>query len=546
MASLKLLALAAGLAGQTLALDNGFGRTPVMGFNSYNDVACSPNDQYVRNTISALVQKNLLAAGYKYFQIDCGWQGANRLSNGSITYNATAFPNGIKPLSDLAISKGFQWSMYTDEGVNACDVGPPRAPGSKGYEDQDAAIFAAWNTVYLKVDNCYVEAGQNAPKDPRTDFVSRYGAMRSALDKYGIKGMLVCEWGVPYSTSSGLQGPAQWTPQLATSYRVSDDIAQGWSNVMRITNEAINVGLRSLSGPGRFADMDLLEVGNAGMTSDEQASHFALWAMMKSALMISTSVPNMSQQTLSVLSNKGLIAINQDSLGAPVTLVQRFSNDYDLFAGPLANGDVAVLLVDQSNKARSLSVNFSSVNVSSATVTNLWTGAATNGASSYSGNVAAHGSLPLRLSSVKKASTVASKLNSYEAETATLSGGATVQSCSGCSGGKNVGYIGNGGSATINNIRTSQSSSAVRFDYLDCEIGYLSGGSNTRSASVSVNGGPAQTVVFPLSGYNWDLDVYKGFKVMLSGFNTGAANSVTISGAGSGYAPDLDRISIVA
>lgn len=83
-------------------------------------------------------------------QIDCGWAAKNRQANGSIAYDTSNFPDGIAPLSKLAISKGFKWSMYTDEGVYACDTGATRA-GSKGYEKQDAAQFAGWNVAYMKV-----------------------------------------------------------------------------------------------------------------------------------------------------------------------------------------------------------------------------------------------------------------------------------------------------------------------------------------------------------------------------------------------------------
>lgn len=96
--------------------------------------------------------KGFLNMGYKFFQIDCGWQGYNRLSNGSITYDSTRFPNGIAPLSKFAIGLGFAWSMYTDQGVYSCDTSyDPHRPGSLGYEAQDAAMFAAWNVQYMKV-----------------------------------------------------------------------------------------------------------------------------------------------------------------------------------------------------------------------------------------------------------------------------------------------------------------------------------------------------------------------------------------------------------
>ncbi|EME88829.1 glycoside hydrolase family 27 carbohydrate-binding module family 35 protein [Pseudocercospora fijiensis CIRAD86] len=524
-----------------------------MGFNTYNDVACTLNQSYVQNTINAFSSKGFGDLGYKYFQIDCGWQGRQRQSNGSITYDASVFPDGITPLSKLAISKGFQWSMYTDQGIYACDTAKELRPGSLNYEKQDALMFAAWNTAYVKIDNCYVDGGsseQNAPKDPRTDFPSRYQVISSAIQDVGIKGILICQWGTPYQSPSGLQGPSAWTPSLSNSNRVSDDIIQGWANVMRIMNEAIHVNLRGLSGPSHFADMDLLEVGNPGMTVDEQASHFAIWAYFKSALMVSTAIPTMSTATQNILQNKDLIAINQDSLGEPVKLVQRFTDDSDVYAGCLANGDRAVLLLDQSNQTRSLAINFPDLGIASATVKNLWTGRTRTGQTSYTAQVNAHGSLPLRLSDIQTVPVPAPKLTWIEAESGTLAGGANIQFCSGCSGSSKAGNISaEGGSLTLSGIRTSQATQDVRFDYIDCEIGYLADqGTNVRGASISVNGGPGQNVLFPLTGYNWDRDVTRNHLVRLSGFSTSGINTIKISGlsGSSTYAPDFDRIGVVA
>ncbi|UJO19822.1 putative alpha-galactosidase D [Fulvia fulva] len=561
MASITTLAsLIAVGAGGALALDNGFGRTPVMGFNTYNDVGCSPNEGYMNSTMQSFADRGFPALGYRYFQLDCGWQGFNRQSNGSLTYDASVFPNGIAPLSKKARSLGMRWSMYTDQGKFSCDTRSAAdglRPGSLGFERQDALQFAGWNVDYMKVDNCYIEGSDNnAPKDARSDFPARFGAWSKAQQDVGIKGMLICQWGTPYSSPTGLHGPAEWIPPIANSFRVSDDIAQGWANVMRILNEDINVNLRGLNGPGRFSDMDLLEVGNPGMSDAEQASHFAVWAMFKSALMISTAVPTMSARTAEILSNKDLIAINQDSLGKPAVLIQRFTNDRDVYAGPLANGDRAVLLLDQSNTARSLSIDFSTLGIDTATVKNLWTGRTTANVKSFSAQVGAHGSLPLRLSQIKTLTTAAPKLTWIEAESGTLVGGANTQPCSGCSGSTKVGFITNtGGSLTLSGIRTSQATQDVRFDYLDCEVGYLfdptgsqSNGLNVRGASISVNGGAGQSVLFPLTGYNWDKDVAKNHLVRLSGFSTTGTNTIRISGLSGStqYAPDFDRVGVIA
>ncbi|GAM82599.1 hypothetical protein ANO11243_005810 [Dothideomycetidae sp. 11243] len=516
-----------------------------MGYNSYNAITCAPNTTWTETTMHAMVDNGLSALGYIYFQIDCGWQGMHRQSNGSITYDDTAFPTGITPISQLATSLGLKWSMYTDQGVYACDTTAGR-PGSLGYETQDAAQFAAWNVAYLKVDNCYVTANQGGSDYPSSDFPSRYGNMSRALQAVGIKGMLVCQWGVPYSNSSyGLQGPSDWTPPLATSYRVSGDMAQGWPNVLRITNEAIRVNLRSGSGPGDFADMDLLEVGNSGMTTAEQQTHYSIWAVFKSALMVSTDVPSMSSDTLRILSNKELIAINQDTLGEPAKLVQRFTGDYDLYAGGLANGDTVVLAFDQSNSSRTLTINFADLAISSADVTELWTNATASGASSYSQSIPAHGSIVLRLSNVKAGST--SQTNIYQFSNALLTGGAVVSNCPGCSNGLKAAELNSTAKATLSGIPAYNSTMDVLFDYINCDIDFDSNqGINVRGAAISVNDGTPVYVEFPNTGYEWTKDVLMGYKVRLSGFNTTVTNSISVTADTgiSAYAPDFDRISV--
>lgn len=311
-------------------------------------------------------------------------------------------------------------------------------------------------TSSTQIDNCYIEAGQNAPKDPRTDFPSRFGKISSALQNVGIKGISICQWGTPYSSPTGLQGPSQWTPPLSNSYRLSDDIAQGWDNVLRIYNQAIHINLLGRNGPGRFADMDMLEVGNPGMTGTEQATHFAIWAMFKSPLMVSTPAPTMSDATRAILLNKDLLAINQDTLGEPVKLVQRFTNDRDVFIGNLANGDKAVLIVDQSNTARTLSIDFSSLGIRLANVKDAWTGQTQDDSRTYSAQVGAHGSIALRLSNIRTQTVTQPKLTWIEAESGTLAGNANKQSCAGCSGSSKVGNVGRDGTLTLSGIQTSQ------------------------------------------------------------------------------------------
>ncbi|CBQ68925.1 related to Alpha-N-acetylgalactosaminidase precursor [Sporisorium reilianum SRZ2] len=529
---------------------------PGMGFNTYNQVSCSPTEAKSHTTMDLMQSQGYLAAGYNFFQVDCGWVSRTtaRDSSGNLMVNTDAFPSGMKSLGSYATSKGLEFGLYSDAGYRACD---PQSPspvlGSLGHESQDAALLKSFNVTYLKYDNCYADgatAADNAPKNARTDFPTRFGAMTKALSSVGINKLLICQWGVPQKQSDGsLVGPAQWTTGLSTSYRLSDDIAAGWINVVRILNQAIPISLNGRSGPGHFADGDLLEVGNSGMTIDE-ATHFAFWAMIKSPLVISTDLSTISSAAKAILLNKGLIAINQDSLGEPVKLIERRTGNYDLHAGKLANGDMAVLAFDWTGTQRSITVNFSDLGIASANVVDLWTGTTQAGVSSYSKQVNAHGSVPLRLSNIKYATTTAPSLTYIEAESGTLAGSASKASCSGCSNGSKVGNIGNGAanSLTLNGIKANASEAVLYFDYINAEVGFsFVGATNQRSAQISVNGGSPQNVSFPLSGYDWSKDVTKGYKVRLTGFKAGQTNSITIANSGANpYAPDFDRVGYVA
>ncbi|KAJ6201772.1 glycoside hydrolase superfamily [Bipolaris maydis] len=541
------------LAGASHVAAQSFQQTPVMGWNSYNQMSCSPNAQKITTTINTLASRGFVAAGYKFFQIDCGWasrDGQRNSTNGALKVDLTAFPNGLQPLADLARSKGMKWTMYSDAGVRMCD---PQSPspvlGSLGHEAADAAFFKSLGTEYVKYDNCYADgpnASQNAPKNARTDFVTRMGAMWNELQKVGIPGMLICQWGVPYSTSAGLEGPDEWTKGISTSFRLSDDITSGWASMYRIYNQAIHIAKSGNVGPGHIADADLLEVGNSAMSFDEQATHFAAWAMLKSALMISTDVVALSNELVAVLQNKDLIAINQDSAVKPVTLRQRWTGDRDLWAGDLANGDMAVLAVDLSNTGRTLTVQLADLGIASATIKDIWAGTTTTG-SSFSKQIKAHGSVPLRLSNIQRSTAAQPQYNYVSVSTGSLSSGANTSPCSGCTSSNKVGNIGgsNGGRVTLSNIRTSKATQTVRFDYINGNVDYM-GGTNERVASISVNGGAAKTVSFPLTGYNWNVDVSKNYGVELSGFSTTGPNTITIAGVGSAAGPDFDRIGVVA
>lgn len=530
--------------------------TPGMGFNTYNQVACSPTESLSHTAIDLLTSGGYLAAGYNFFQVDCGWiaKSSTRDSAGNLMTDTGAFPSGMKSLSSYATSKGLDFALYSDAGHLLCDTQvPSQRLGSLGHEMQDAMLFKSFNVSYLKYDNCYADgttAADNAPKNSRTDLPTRFGAMSNALTQVGINKMLTCEWGVAQQTQNGsLIGPAQWTNGISTSFRLSDDIAEGWINVERILNQAIQISHNNQSGPGHFADGDVLEVGNAGMTIDEQATHFAFWAMIKSPLVISTDLSSISSDAKAILLNKGLIAVNQDPLGQPVKLIERRANDFDLYAGQLSNGDMAVLAIDWTDTQRTITIDFSELGVQSATVQDLWAGTTQQAViGSFSKQVNGHGSVALRLSKIKASNAPAPAITYIEADSGVLAGVATKAACGGCTDGTKVSNVGNGAgnTLTLTGLKPSTNEAVLYFDYINADVGFsFTGATNMRTAQISVNGGAAQNVSFPLTGYDWTHDLIKGYKVRLTGFKPGQSNSITISNSNS-YAPDFSRIGYVA
>ena len=280
------------LISTSFCLDNGLGRTPPMGWNSWNKFGCNINEKLIRDTIDAIVNTGLAAAGYKYVNLDDCWQ-SSRDSNGKIVVDKNNFPNGIKPLVDYAHSKGLLFGLYSDAGYKTC----AGRPGSLGYEEIDAKTYAEWEVDYLKYDNCNTDG--SAPE-------VRYPVMRDALLKQNRPIFYsMCEWGI--------NDPAKWSAPVGNSWRTTGDIFNNWNSMIYTID--MNDIWYEYAGPGGWNDPDMLEVGNGGLTFEEEKIHFGLWCLSKAPLLIGCDVTNMSKQVFELLTNPELIAINQDKLG---------------------------------------------------------------------------------------------------------------------------------------------------------------------------------------------------------------------------------------
>jgi len=311
---------------------------PPMGWNTWNKFSCDIDEKLIRESADALVSSGLKDAGYTYIVIDDCWHG-QRDSLGFIQADPVKFPSGIKALADYVHSKGLKFGIYSDAGSKTCGG----RPGSRGHEYQDAITYASWGVDYLKYDWCNTE-GLKAE--------GAYMTMRDALYAAGRPiTFSICEWGD--------NKPWLWAENIGHLWRTTGDIYHcfdceedhgSWSSwgVLRILD--MQDGLRKYAGPGHWNDPDMMEVGN-GMTVGEDRAHFTMWCMLSAPLMAGNDIANMSPQTKEILTNKEVIAIDQDALGIQ-GLKFSVADSVEIWFKPLQNGDWAMCFLNRSTVAK--------------------------------------------------------------------------------------------------------------------------------------------------------------------------------------------------
>ncbi|KAK7048717.1 alpha-galactosidase [Favolaschia claudopus] len=517
------------------ALNNGVGVKPAMGWNPYNAFACAATEAMYHTQAQSVVSLGLLAVGYQYINLDCGWQATSRDSAGKFQWSNKTLPAGVPALATFVHNLGLKFGVYTDLGVFACDTvgGTAHFIGSLGHETSDVASYASWGADYVKVDNCFaVNSTDFVDFDPPISIKDHFTTMRDALAAAGRPILFsACEWGV--------QDPARWPGgSVANSWRISNDIGppNSWDNIFRIMNQVVPI--TGFAAPGGFNDLDMLEVGNSGLTTAEQQTHFAFWAAAKSPLIISTDLTKASTQTLNILKNTRIIALNQDSLGKSIAFKRRYTNDHDVWSGPLSDGSTVALVINWQDSSRSLTFNLADVGFSSATATDLITGTSLG---KITQTLAAHGSIVLKLTNAITAPTPT--FTFYPAASGALAGGAITRVVN--SSLTVVGFVGNGGTLTLSNVDggASGGTKLLSFDYINGDVTFSNTAcSNCRNTLVSVNGGTAVQVQMPISAQSWDI-LLSGYMVSLPGFKPGKTNTITLSNP-SAFTPDFYRVGV--
>ena len=291
---------------------------PIMGWSSWNTYRVNINEDLIKKQADAMVSQGLKEVGYSFVNVDDGFFGY-RDEKGVLHAHAERFPNGMKPIADYIHSLGLKAGLYSEAGANTCGsiwdadkngIGV----GLYGYERQDADLFFnQWGFDFIKIDYC--GAGQQLELDEKERYTTIVNAIREVCDR-NIS-LNICRWAYP----------GTWVKDLARSWRISGDIAPTWELIKHIISK--NLYLSAFAGNGHYNDMDMLEVGR-GLKPEEDETHFGLWCIMSSPLMIGCDLTTIPEATLKLLTNPELIALNQDPLGLQAYVAQYENGGYTL------------------------------------------------------------------------------------------------------------------------------------------------------------------------------------------------------------------------
>ncbi|KAH7869164.1 glycoside hydrolase [Lentinula edodes] len=324
------------------ALRNGVGRLPALGYNTWNAYGCNIDEDLVLEAAQLMVSLGLQTAGYEYVNIDDCYAEKNRSENGDIVANSVRFSRGMNNLTDQIHALGFKTGIYSDSGWFTCGG----YPGSFQNELRDARTFQDWGFDYLKFDNCAI------PFDDviREGMIGKFTRMADALAHLSKKSgkppflFSLCQW--------GWEQVWLWGSTLGHSWRVTGDISPNWDSLTLIIN--FNSFITQATDFHGHNDMDMLQLGNGGLTFDEAKSHFTAWALMKSPLLIGTNLSAITPEILEILTNTEILAINQDPVvgksispfrwGVNPDWTSNSSFPAQYYSGPSENGTVFMLL----------------------------------------------------------------------------------------------------------------------------------------------------------------------------------------------------------
>ena len=305
-------------------------KPPLMGWSSWNAYMVDISDSIITHQADLMVEKGLKEAGYRYVNIDDGFFGY-RDERGYMVPHPERFPKGpegMRALVDHIHSLGLKAGIYSDAGDNTCgssynhDLNGLGA-GLYGHDVVDAErYFNEWDFDFIKLDYC---GGQNLKLDPE----ERYREIRRVIDSVATRHIRinVCRWNFP----------GTWVNGIGDSWRISADIRPVWKSIKYIVGK--NLYLSAYAGNGNYNDMDMLAVGynikpspfweeGLGLSYTEEEAHFGIWCIMSSPLLLGCDIEYIPEETMKIITNPELIAINQDRLGLQAHVVQHVGETY--------------------------------------------------------------------------------------------------------------------------------------------------------------------------------------------------------------------------
>ncbi|KAH8107756.1 glycoside hydrolase superfamily [Cristinia sonorae] len=361
------------------------GKTPALGWNSWNAYRCNISEAKVLAAANQIVSLGLKDAGYEYVNIDDCWSELTRDPvTKRIVPDPIKFPNGISSVANQVHALGLKIGIYSDAGTETC----AGYPASLGFEDIDAATFSEWGIDYLKYDNCNVPKNwTDAPTPPNDDWYEsnsaiRYRQMAGALATTQTTRPIqfsLCIWGEAHVWD--------WGAKVGHSWRMAGDSTPDWSYITSIVGR----NAQNLSSIDFFShnDMDMMEIGNGNLTIEEQRTHFAAWIFMKSPILLGTdnilSAPTvhqlgtLSKDQVAIITNPELLAFHQDTtIGTPATpFGTKGTGPPEFFAGQSAKG-THVFIINTSNNTETKSFAFDDVpglgQEASFVVHDMWSG----------------------------------------------------------------------------------------------------------------------------------------------------------------------------
>jgi hypothetical protein len=338
-------------------------KPPIMGWASWNNYRININEEIIKSQADAMVSTGLKKVGYKYINTDDGFFGG-RDDVGNLIVHETRFPNGMKKLAKYIHSKGLKAGIYSDAGINTCasfwdkdTIGV--GMGLFGHDRQDLTMFLKdWGYDFIKVDWCGAE-WMGLDEESRYSEIAKIAKSINPNVVYNV-----CRW----------KFPGKWVTNIADSWRISGDINNTFASILQIID--LNADLWMYASKGHYNDMDMLQVGR-GMSYEEDKTHFSMWCMMHSPLLLGNDLTKMSAETIEIISNEDIIALNQSNY---VYQARRLADygDLEVWAKPLISsisGEVAVALLNRSAKKASIDFDMKTIGIDASksyTAKDLW------------------------------------------------------------------------------------------------------------------------------------------------------------------------------